>query len=114
MNFASLAMGAQHNGVTVRDMTCAFATFANDGVYREGRTFTKVLDSDGNVVLDNTQDSNQAISKKTAWYSTYMMTNTVLEGTGVGAQLDRISVAGRPGQLRRRMADAPSDRSRIP
>ena len=29
-------------------MATAFATFPNDGVYREARTFTRVEDADGN------------------------------------------------------------------
>lgn len=97
MGYGPLALGGLNGGVTVEDMTAAYAVFANDGLYREARTYTRVLDASGNVVLDNTQDSNQAISQKTTWYSTYMMQNTVLTGTGTGAQLEYVDVAGKTG-----------------
>ncbi len=95
-----LAMGAQTLGVTVRDMSSAFATFANAGVYREGRTFTKVLDSNGDTVLKNTQDSQQILSRKTVEYMNYCLTAATREGTGYEANLSGsygITTAGKTG-----------------
>lgn len=97
LGYGPLALGGLNGGVTVRDMTAAYAAFASDGLYREARTYTRVLDASGKVVLDNTQDSNQAISAKTTWYSTYMMQNAVENGTGTGAQLSYVDVAGKTG-----------------
>ena len=97
LQFSSLALGAQHYGVTVRDMTCAFATFANNGVYREGRTYTKVYDSKGNVVLDNTQDSREILSEKTVNYMNYCLTAAVEGGTGSGADFYTVDIAGKTG-----------------
>ena len=96
-SLSALALGGLNKGVTVRDMTAAYTVFPNNGLYREARTYTKVLDSEGKVILDNTQDTNQAINLKTAWYSTYMMLNTVEGGTGTGAALENIQVAGKTG-----------------
>ena len=99
-NYAPLAMGAQTWGVTVRDMACAFATYANNGVYREGRTFTKVIDSEGNVVLNNTQRSEQIVSEKTVDYMNYCLVNATKHGTGWEADLSYshgITTAGKTG-----------------
>lgn len=95
-----LAMGAQTTGVTVRDMASAFATFANDGEYRRGRTFTKVYDSKGNLILDNTQETEQILSQKTVDYMNYCLTAATLEGTGTEANLSNaygITTAGKTG-----------------
>ena len=95
-----LAMGAQTFGVTVRDMSSAFATFANDGEYRKGRTFTKVYDSKGNLILDNTQEKEQILSKKTVDYMNYCLTAATKEGTGTEANLFNaygITTAGKTG-----------------
>lgn len=95
-----LALGAQTFGVTVRDMSSAFATFANDGEYRRARTFTKVYDSNGNLILDNTQEKEQILSKKTVDYMNYCLTAATREGTGTEANLSNaygISTAGKTG-----------------
>ena len=70
---APMAMGALTYGVTVRDLTTAYATYTNHGVWRESRTYTVVYDSDGNVVLDNTQKTRQILSEKTGLYELYAL-----------------------------------------
>ncbi len=97
LQFSSLALGAQHYGVTVRDMACAFATFANSGTYRVGRTWTKVYDSKGNVVLDNPQDSREILNSKAVNYTNYCLTNAVVNGTGKVANFASGYVAGKTG-----------------
>lgn len=94
---APLSMGAFTDGVTVREMTNAYATFPNNGVYRYARTYTKVLDSEGNVILDNTQDTHIAMKETTAWNMTMMLQNAVQVGTGTPAQLSYMNVAGKTG-----------------
>lgn len=99
-DYAPLAMGAQTWGVTVRDMAAAFATYANNGVYREARTFTKVFDSQGNLVIDNTQSSEQIVSQKTVDYMNYCLVNATRHGTGTEADLYYsygITTAGKTG-----------------
>jgi penicillin-binding protein 1A len=98
VDLAPMAMGGLTNGVTVRAMTAAYAAFADEGVYREARTYTKVMDSTGkNVVLDNTQDSHVAMKDMTAWYITDMLENAVQNGTGTAAQMTNMPVAGKTG-----------------
>jgi len=98
VDLAPMAMGGLTNGVTVRAMTAAYAAFADEGVYREARTYTKVMDSTGkNVILDNTQESHVAMKDITAWYITDMLKNAVTNGTGTAAQLSGMTVAGKTG-----------------
>lgn len=97
INLAPLALGALTEGATVRDMTAAYATFANHGVYREARTFTKVYDSNGNLVIDNTQDSEQILSEKTVTYMNYCLEGVVDYGTGGAASISGIDVCGKTG-----------------
>ena len=73
----ALALGGQIYGATVREETAAYAAFANNGIYRQARTFTKVYDRDGNLVLDNTQESHEAFSEKTVNYMNYCLRNAV-------------------------------------
>ncbi len=94
---APLALGAQTRGLTVREMASAFAVFANKGVYREGRTFTKVYDSEGNLILDNTQDSRQILSQKAVDYTNYCLELAVNFGTGGEARISGQNVYGKTG-----------------
>ena len=95
--FAPLAMGAQTWGVTVRDMATAFATFANKGVYRRARTFTKVYDSNGNLVIDNTQKQEQILSRKSVDYINYCLVRATKNGTGTNAYFSGTQLAGKTG-----------------
>lgn len=97
LQLAALALGAQYYGVHVRDMANAFATFPNNGVYREGRLYTKVYDSKGNLILDNTQDVEQRLSEKTATYMNYCLKNAVEKGTGYNADFYSVDIAGKTG-----------------
>ncbi len=94
---APLAMGALTVGATVRDMTAAYATFANNGVYREARTYTKVYDSNGNLVLDNTQESRKILSDKAVNYTNYCLYNAANYGTGGNALFAGQNIAGKTG-----------------
>lgn len=94
---APLAMGAQTLGITVRDMANAYSTFANDGIYREARTYTRVLDSDGNIVLDNTQENEKILSQKTVDYMNYCLLEAVLRGTGTAADFTGHYIYGKTG-----------------
>ena len=101
VNLWALALGSLTRGVTVRAMTAAYATFANEGVWREARTYTVVKDSNGQVILDNTQESHVAMKDMTAWYITDMLKSTVEKGTGTAAQLENMTVAGKTGTTSR-------------
>ena len=94
---APLALGALTLGATVREMSAAYATFANDGVHREPRTFTKVYDSDGRLIIDNEQDSRKILSDKTVNYMNYCLYNAANHGTGGAAIFGGQSIAGKTG-----------------
>lgn len=95
--YAPLALGEQTYGLTVREMAQAFAVFPNNGVFREARTYTMVTDSEGNVVLDNTQESHTALSERTTFYMNYMLQYAVTNGYSSTAKLSGITSAGKTG-----------------
>lgn len=95
--YSPLALGAPTFGVSVREMAAAYATFANNGVYREARTYTVVYNSNGEEVLYNDQFSEQIISEKTVNYINYCLTEAVKSGTGTAAKISGQTVAGKTG-----------------
>ena len=96
-DYAPLSLGQLTNGVTVREMAQAFSAFDNEGVFTYARTYTKVTDSNGNIVLDNTPDTIQAFSANTAHIISYMLKGAVDGGTGTEARLSNVPVAGKTG-----------------
>lgn len=94
---APLGMGAPTIGVSVRDMAAAYATFINDGVWREARTYTHVYNSNGDLIMYNEQDSQRIISTKTCDYINYCLNNAVNKGTGTAARISGQNVAGKTG-----------------
>lgn len=68
--------------VTNFEMTAAYTTFANGGLYVRPRLYTRVLDHDGNVILDNTEArSTRVIKESTAWLMTNALHSVVTSGT---------------------------------
>ena len=99
-DYAPLAMGALTQGLTVREVANAYATFANKGVWRQGRTFLLVLNDYGDVVFDNQQDSRKVFSEKTVNYMNYCLDSAVSYGTGTAADMQAeygMDVAGKTG-----------------
>lgn len=97
IDFGPLGLGAQTFGISVRDMATAFASFPNNGVYRKARTYTKVYDSEGNLVLDNVQQTHQAVSVNTANYMNVCLYHATAEGTGTAADLTGMATYGKTG-----------------
>ena len=95
---AALALGQQNYGVTVREMTGAYSVLANAGVYNTVRSYYKVTDAMGNVLLSCERESEQAISSETAGIMTLMLQEVVTSGTAKAITLDsKIDVAGKTG-----------------
>lgn len=88
-NLAPLSLGQLTNGITTLEMAAAYVPFANGGSYYAPRTYTKVLDSDGKVLIEKEAKPAKAMSRKTTEYITYMLGNVVSSGTGTYAKLDR-------------------------
>ncbi len=97
VDYAPLGLGGLTYGLTVREMVCAYATFANQGTYREGRTYTKVYDPAGELVIDNTQDSELVLSQKTVDYVNYCLDQAVDKGTGTVADFKGMDICGKTG-----------------
>ena len=97
IGLAPLALGALTLGSTVREMSAAYATFANDGTWREPRLYTKVYNSDGDLVVDNTQDNRKILSDKTVNYMNYCLYNAATHGTGGAAIFGGQTIAGKTG-----------------
>lgn len=62
-----MALGGLTDGVTNLELTAAYASIANGGVYTEPVLYTRILDHDGNVLIDKTPVTRQVFKDSTAY-----------------------------------------------
>ena len=96
-NLSALGLGGMTRGLTPLEVTAAFGTIANDGVYIEPVSFTKILDKNGNLLLDNVPKETIVVSPQTAYIMKDILRTTVTEGLAKSAKLPNMVVAGKTG-----------------
>ncbi len=93
----ALSLGGLTDGVTNLELTAAYATIANEGTYTKPMFYTKIIDHDGNVLLENTQKTRQVIKPTTAYLLTNAMVDVVTKGTGGRVNFGNMAIAGKTG-----------------
>lgn len=98
LNLSALGLGGMNYGVTVRELASAYQVFANKGVYTGNRTIIKILDSQDNVIIDNSGTSSIVMSEQNAGIMTMILEGVVDHGTASRMKLkNKIDVAGKTG-----------------
>ena len=92
-----MALGGLTHGVTNIELCAAYAAIANNGNYIEPIYYTKILDHNGNVLIEKNSAGRSVIKESTAWLLTSAMEDVVNQGTGTACQLDDMTVAGKTG-----------------
>ena len=93
-----LALGQLTDGVTLVELTRAYAAFANYGIIRDARCYISVIDKDGKILLNNNQNEKRIMKESTAKIMTGLLTGVTKRGTArmVGKLCD-FDVAGKTG-----------------
>jgi penicillin-binding protein 1A len=92
----SMALGAQE--VSPLEMASAYGTFAADGIHHDARFIERVVDRDGDEIMDLREDKGErVISAQNARVETMVLRQVVERGTGVRAKLAKRQVAGKTG-----------------
>ena len=94
----SLALGGMTKGVTPYELNAAYASIGNQGTYVQPKLYSRVTDSEGNVILDNTNPkTRQVLKETTAYLLTSAMQDVVKKGTATVCKLNNMNVAGKTG-----------------
>lgn len=97
-SLASLALGGLTRGISNMELTAAYCAFVNDGVYNSPVTYTKVYDSNGNVILTKKSKNNVAMKTSTARTMNGLLKSVCDVGTGTPARFDsKYTIAGKTG-----------------
>lgn len=95
----TIALGGLTYGVTPYELNGAYAAIANSGEYVEPKLYTRVTNSNGDVILDNTNPSSrQVIKETTSFLLTDAMVDVVTVGTGSKVRFSNtMAIAGKTG-----------------
>lgn len=75
---AATALGGLTEGVTNLELTSAFATIANQGMYTEPIFFTKFIDRNGKVLINNEPETRRVLKDSTAFLLTDALKDSMI------------------------------------
>ncbi|MGN0158802.1 MAG: transglycosylase domain-containing protein [Brotaphodocola sp.] len=105
----AIALGGITKGVTNLELTSAYASIANGGVYTKPIFFTKILDHNGKILINNEPETHRVLKDSTAFLLTDAMqdsmeSNRIFARSGVSvnststrANIPNMSNAGKSG-----------------
>ncbi len=99
MGTYSMALGASE--VNLLELTSAYGTLANQGMYNQAHGIVRVTNRYGEVIYEANFEPEQAVDADTSAIMTWMLQGVVQGGTGSAAQLGR-PVAGKTGTSEQR------------
>jgi len=97
-------IGGLRIGVSVEELTSAYGSIPNKGVYNDSYMIEKITDADGKIVYEHKLDGNRVFSEQSAFLITDML-QTVISGAGGSGsalksqfkQYGKIPIAGKTG-----------------
>ena len=95
----TLALGGLTTGVTPYELNAAYASIVNMGNYVTPKLYSRVTNTDGDVILDNTvPTTKQVIKETTAFLLTDAMVDVVTQGNASMCNFNRnMAIAGKTG-----------------
>lgn len=103
---AATALGGLTKGVSNLELTAAYAAIANGGVYTKPIFFTKILDHDGKILINNEPETHRVLKDSTAFLLTDAMSDSMeanrkfgssINSTSTRAKIPNMSSAGKSG-----------------
>jgi len=85
----TLALGS--SGLTLKELTSALGTFANEGVYVRPFSIISITNRDGELIEEHHPEALRVLDRETAYIVTSMLQSVVSDGTGW-----RVKALGRP------------------
>lgn len=98
-NNLALSIGGMSEGATPLEMAAAYEAIANGGEYTEPTFYTKVEDSNRNVILESKQEKRRVMEETTAYITADILKDVVTgsSGTAYMCKISGMDVAAKTG-----------------
>ncbi len=93
----STALGGFTTGFSTVEMASGYATLENNGTFRTPTCIDKILDSNGNLIVDSVGTEKQVYTEETAKEMTDILKGVLTRGTGVRRRLKHMTAAAKTG-----------------
>jgi len=95
-------IGGLNKGVTVKEMTNAYATMSNKGQFNQAYMIRSIKDSEGKSIYEHKLNPTTVFSEQTAYLITDMMRTVISQGTGghvnrVFKPSEKVAIVGKTG-----------------
>ena len=97
LNPAAISLGGLTYGLTPLEEAAAYETFVNGGVYKTPVFYTKVLDSNNNILFEKHAEETQVYDPGVAWIMTDVLESVVTKGIGRSAYISSQPAGGKTG-----------------
>lgn len=99
VDLAPMAIGQLTLGATLTNMVASYQAFGNLGACYDPTFYTKVVDNEGNIVLQHKYYESRALDEESAWVMNRLMKQVIEHpnGTGKAARLENTELIGKTG-----------------
>ncbi|MDE5854350.1 MAG: transglycosylase domain-containing protein [Ruminococcus sp.] len=97
MNPSPLSVGSLTYGITLQNLVNAYIPYGNQGTYHKAHIISKMEDANHQIIVDNTNNGQEAVSAETAWVMNRLLKNVIDNGTGSTARLSNKVLCGKTG-----------------
>jgi penicillin-binding protein 1A len=95
---APMALGQLTRGVSLFRLTEAYSVFPSEGIRKEAKSYTRLVDYRGEKILGEKKNEKRILSEETSRIMNQLLMNVTGEGTARGLELKKnVDLAGKTG-----------------
>ncbi|MEX3714660.1 PBP1A family penicillin-binding protein [Cytobacillus horneckiae] len=95
--YLGIALGGMRTGISPMKLAEAYATFPNEGKRNDAHLITKIVGPTGKTIVEHKKSTERVTSKAVAKEMSSMLLNVMETGTGSGAKIEGVKLAGKTG-----------------
>ncbi|MDQ0268458.1 transglycosylase domain-containing protein [Cytobacillus purgationiresistens] len=95
--YLGIGLGGMRTGISPLTLAEAYSTFPNEGKRNDGHLITKIVGPTGKTIAERKKTTVKVTSKSVSKDMSAMLLNVMETGTGSGAKINGVQLAGKTG-----------------